>query len=664
MTGQRPARLYWYFLLPHIAFRALQGLGRCYFGSRNWKHLGFALPTMLILAAMGYMAWSLTRATPVQRALRMHDAARSAHAKGDQPAAQVLMNASIALHPQPEPMEQELANWLLDSDPDQAQQIIHRLILRGYEPAQIEEARRIANDPKVDEQRIRQGLALIAAILRKRPTDPTANLLLAEFVLRAGQFENAVEPLKMASVVHPRADILLGETYQRLGRNVSESMERINGGIRRLEESLRKNPDDRDNIEALARGYVLTARLQSAEQLLRSRSEAALDLRETLAKLQLDKLQYMQRQMGPLANDSQELLMNDVIGLLDGDSPLWNLVADRIIDGVPVALQAFDTLDQRLPNIIPDKDQAPLHSGVALVRALVEIVRQRPANAWLDYAIKRDINRLPFVLRLYQSEPSLQSESQFIERLRSYVELHAEEHPEKPLLKVFVAEIAMAMGDEEKASVVFRDGMQHPVDEVAATFRASLSRLLAAKADFFFRKGDLDNSLRAASQAVTLIGSNREAAKSLVRIASKNDPNHSAAAEGLLERLAGSRADGASSLILLADLRIQQKRLDEAIVLLKQARDLDPHDAVALNNLAWCLSHVEPADLDQALELAKQATELLPDSFDVLETKAEILRRKERLEEAALTYQQALKVRPTARGTYPLLDALLTSATP
>ncbi len=86
------------------------------------------------------------------------------------------------------------------------------------------------------------------------------------------------------------------------------------------------------------------------------------------------------------------------------------------------------------------------------------------------------------------------------------------------------------------------------------------------------------------------------------------------------EKVAASNPKHVPSRILLATLREQQGKVDEAAVLYREVLSIDPRVGIAANNLAWLLSEKKGGNLDEALKYAEIGKERMPQVGDAADT--------------------------------------------
>jgi tetratricopeptide (TPR) repeat protein len=85
------------------------------------------------------------------------------------------------------------------------------------------------------------------------------------------------------------------------------------------------------------------------------------------------------------------------------------------------------------------------------------------------------------------------------------------------------------------------------------------------------------------------------------------------------------------------------QKAGEANIYYEQVLQIDPDNAVALNNLAWQIREEDP---DKALEYAMHASRIAPDSADVLDTLAVIEYINKDYKQAGRSIERALRQSP------------------
>jgi tetratricopeptide (TPR) repeat protein len=111
----------------------------------------------------------------------------------------------------------------------------------------------------------------------------------------------------------------------------------------------------------------------------------------------------------------------------------------------------------------------------------------------------------------------------------------------------------------------------------------------------------------------------------------------------------------ATALVLLADLRDYQRRYREAVALDREVLQANPHHLVALNNLAWLLAMTD--DAKEAMPVIDHALTLARSTAVVFDTRAVVLLRLKKNDEALKDVKLALALAPTAESYFHLAQA-------
>jgi tetratricopeptide (TPR) repeat protein len=139
------------------------------------------------------------------------------------------------------------------------------------------------------------------------------------------------------------------------------------------------------------------------------------------------------------------------------------------------------------------------------------------------------------------------------------------------------------------------------------------------------RQGRVTEAIRVCLEAAASDRSTRPvkvAASILVGV--EPTPEDSELAEPLLSRAIADHPEDVDLLTRVANARIRQKRVDEAIPLYERVLALQPKNALALNNLATLLAE-QPARVEKALDFVEQAIEIAGPTPQLLDTKGTAL---------------------------------------
>ncbi len=121
-------------------------------------------------------------------------------------------------------------------------------------------------------------------------------------------------------------------------------------------------------------------------------------------------------------------------------------------------------------------------------------------------------------------------------------------------------------------------------------------------------------------------------------------------ADDLARAILGIKADYFDALHLIAVIRTQQRRLDEALANYDHALALRPHHAEALRNRGAALHKLKR--FDEALASYDRALAVQPDYADALYNRGITLHELRRFDEALASYDRAVAVRPNYAPAY------------
>jgi tetratricopeptide (TPR) repeat protein len=102
--------------------------------------------------------------------------------------------------------------------------------------------------------------------------------------------------------------------------------------------------------------------------------------------------------------------------------------------------------------------------------------------------------------------------------------------------------------------------------------------------------------------------------------------------------------DHVATLLVLAVFLQQDDRSNEAIQLNRKVLDLDPDNAIAMNNLAWLLCEVDGnrSALEEALKLTERGLQMKPEYADLIDTRGLIYYRLGKHAEAVEEFRRCM----------------------
>jgi tetratricopeptide (TPR) repeat protein len=117
-------------------------------------------------------------------------------------------------------------------------------------------------------------------------------------------------------------------------------------------------------------------------------------------------------------------------------------------------------------------------------------------------------------------------------------------------------------------------------------------------------------------------------------------------AEELLRRVLNRDADSAVAMFRLALLLQSTGRPAEAAPLYQRVLELQPHNLVAINNLAWILCE-EQKRPQEAIDLAQRGLEKAPDYVDLIDTRGMAFYRLGQYDKAAKDFDRCVRLYPS-----------------
>lgn len=409
------------------------------------------------------------------------------------------------------------------------------------------------------------------------PNNVEAQLAKIDFHRSAGQMDKAVVQMRQALELAPH-DIRLCKNAVLLYLASSDQSLRREGKLL-LDDALQTSPDD---LELL----FYKARLLMSQQ-----TAPAIDEAKTIFEA------ITQRQ--PMASEAWLFLSEIAAG------------QGRSAEAIDITLRGL----AYLPN-----DRTLLSQ-----RARLEGARSpQLAIPTLRALRELDPNDAVTAVRLAEAYIAAHEPQEAIQLLKSQLELQRKPQNEVRL------KIALAMA-------LYKTGKQDESEEIFSVLRQSmpddprplLAQVRLLKDDGLWNQLDLAVAgwcqLHPDDVNVPLV-----VAKELA--ASKEDAPRKVA-EDLLRNLLQRKPDSIPAIHFLAMLLQTGGHYDEAVRLYERILEIDPENAIAINNLAWLLCEAQK-QCERALELANRGLEKTPNYADLLDTRGVVYYRLGRFEQA------------------------------
>lgn len=310
-------------------------------------------------------------------------------------------------------------------------------------------------------------------------------------------------------------------------------------------------------------------------------------------------------------------------------------------------------------------------------RHLVHVVEQRPndvksvaALARLCMEQKRPLDAIEYLDPAYEEHPQLG-----LDLARAYLSMDRTTEAERPLkhaaalfqklavansrsiqTRLLWAECHLLLRDFSGARDILTTGFARTRDP---KFQQAVVKVLVAEADAL-RQGpnmDLERSLQLLDKAMEIGPGNPYVLNRWALLARSDDSERQRVRDSLQKLLIDGRASAGVHLVL-GGLAAFEEDFDQANHHFRLGLLLHPNMAKLLNNYAWSLSHSEPPQLKQALEMANRAVEQTPENPIYRETRGQILAKLERWEEAIADLEQALPAIQNVHNAAEVRDAL------
>ncbi len=520
---------------------------------------------------------------------------------------------------------QELLRPVLDANPDDV------------------DALNLMSNALLRDGKTHEGITLLSRVAELQPDSPVAQVRLGAGLLMGGKGDDAAQHMETALELNPefqQADILL--VMNQLQKQDYEA------AIEAAQAYRRRNLTSTTPLNLLGRVY------QAAGQ-----QDKARDSFEKALKFDVGD---------PAANHNlaqMAVAREDLVAARQYYVTILEHHEDYLTALVQLAL--LDAREGNKESLVELLEQAiEAHPGAIEPRLLLGryyLSEGRPEKVAPLFATMEEVQKQsPQVLQLMalaQLSQKEHGEAQFtLEQLMAST-------PDTAPLHHLMAMAAAGSGDAEGAEQELRRALE--LDENYLPSRIALARfaltngrvdefdqhieklesqapenpdvllLLAASAS---RKGDTTAAVRLAEQAFTLapgtttllaLGSYKEAAG-----------DHEGALQLYRSWIDENPEDVAVRMTNANSLQLTQK-VEEAKLEYEQIVQIDPDNAVALNNLAW---HIREESPGKALEYARHASSLAPDSADVLDTLAVVEYINKDYKQAQRSVERALRQSP------------------
>lgn len=528
-----------------------------------------------------------------------------------------------------------------------------------------------AGRTKESEESLRKAVEL-------QPEEPAAWVALVLFLTRTEQTEAAEAAIEQAkqSLTEQQAPLVLGLCYEQLGQ-----LDRAEEYYRAAVES---DADDFRLSQNLIAFYLRTRRQGEAEPLLRELidkkssqpdadlswerrvlaasiakkdfvhfqealslldqniraiSEAEQDPREQ-ARLRAADQRIKARMLASMPNKEMRRQaisilenLNQSEVLLPGDLQLLSQLYD--------AVDEPDKSDERWQKLIEGQTGNPAYISMHVLR-LLNLRRIDQAQRWFNNLEQLAPNAFATVELGTRLSAAKKNYSKILPAITAYLESDTPGGSREDRLSQTVR-LLEVLGTAVPADSEIAEALQA---ETAKQYRELIQQrpeVALAFARFAARSGNLDQALDLCERALETSPRSQVVATALGMVRSMDGSvGQRERVESWLEESVAQQAESVPALLQLADFRDLQQQYDEAMQLYRRVIELDPHNVVASNNLAWLLS-VRTSEREEALHLINSAIEFSGPVAVLLDTRGTVLFHKGDLQQALEAFDASIE---------------------
>jgi len=229
---------------------------------------------------------------------------------------------------------------------------------------------------------------------------------------------------------------------------------------------------------------------------------------------------------------------------------------------------------------------------------------------------------------------------------RQRLEPKFREQPEDSRTRVLYATSLFQTGDLAAAETVLLEGLAlgKATPEEERAFRQLLSAVFVRVHDLTMEgNGDVAESLRFLEFALNYNPDSEAALSRLARLA-RSSPEIVDQIRDSMRTLIAAGQGSALAHFTLGTIEWIAGNQELAALNMRQGLAIDPKMHVLANNLSYMIAGESDADLEVALKLADQAVEAAPQLHQYWDTRATVLAKMGRLQEAAVDFQKALEL--------------------
>ena len=265
----------------------------------------------------------------------------------------------------------------------------------------------------------------------------------------------------------------------------------------------------------------------------------------------------------------------------------------------------------------------------------------QPAIEWLEKAVS-EYPELGLLLgQLYLSRQEVEAARSSYISASDFLRKRLNKDPENTAVRVTFANTLLKLGELSECEAVLEVGMKLDPD---GPYKQLLASLYTNRHDMMAKQKGTTVSLllKHLHKALSYDPNFSPAYERLVSYGKAKVEGEESLEEILNEVIARGEEPGLAH-FAMSILKFNEREIKSAKWHLERAHRLLPKMPFVSNNLAWILSTEEPVDYERALALIQPAVESFPEEPRLLDTRATILMKLERWEEALDDLEHALR---------------------
>ena len=280
----------------------------------------------------------------------------------------------------------------------------------------------------------------------------------------------------------------------------------------------------------------------------------------------------------------------------------------------------------------------------------------QPAIEWLEKAVS-EYPELGLLLgQLYLNRQDIEAARSTYTAASNFLRKRLDKDPENVAVRVTFANTLLKLGVLGECEAVLEVGLKLDPD---GPYKQLLASLYTNRHDLMARQKGTTISLllKHLHKALSYDPNFSPAYERLVGYGKAEVEGEESLEEILNEVIARGEEPGLAH-FAMSILKFKEQEIESAKWHLERAHRLIPQMPFVSNNLAWLLATEQPINLDRALTIIEPATEAFPDEPRLLDTRATILMKLERWEEALDDLERALRNQLIPSGRVELHEKL------